>query len=115
MARPRLPSTRQPSKHLGVRLSLDDHALLDRLAVQGGFGSPSAWIRAQIRRPPGQALKAAPAVPPSPALVHQLARIGANLNQLAKSANVGAFSPDDVPHLKAAVAELRPIIEKLRR
>lgn len=99
-------------RFLKARLSEDDHQAMRRLARARGI-KLSRLTRAILKAH----LKGIPVSLPHPRgltdeLVHQLARIGNNLNQLAHQANAGyvAVSPEEIRSclvlINAKVAQL---------
>jgi hypothetical protein len=90
-----------------LRIPREDHAALGELAQREGL-SRSDWLRHRIRQP------AAPAVQPElvQALAqssYQLAGIGRNLNQVARSLNArpGTSTRGDRAAIDAAIAAIR--------
>lgn len=100
MGRPKKPESEVLSKTIKIRLSREDRDRLQQVARESRCRSLSDWVRKQLNREPevelGQTYRRSPRrpipirrgyVPVDPRLINQLARIGNNLNQIARALN----------------------------
>lgn len=92
-------------RHLTIRLSVDERAIIDQKSERAGLTAGS-WGRQlmldavpprQVRRPPIERKELA-------RLLAEFGKIGGNLNQLAKSANAGVVVYES--EIDAAIADL---------
>lgn len=103
---------RQRSRHITVRLSLDEREQIDLAADRAGLTAGS-YIRQrvlegplerQVRRPPVERRELA-------RLLGEFGKIGGNLNQIAKSMNSGVLVYDN--EIGAAISDLRAMRDAL--
>jgi hypothetical protein len=104
--------TRARTAHLTIRLTPDERASIDAAAERAGLATGSYARNAllgapaprQVRRPPVERRELA-------RLLGELGHIGGNLNQLAKSANMGEFVYEG--DIQAMLVSLAPLREAL--
>jgi hypothetical protein len=97
---------------LRVRFSAEELAALDKKARAAGLDR-SAFIRQRVAAVQVRAAARAAVSTVDPALVRELARLGNNLNQLARWANTAAGAHDAreiLGELRAVHAELRGVL-----
>lgn len=119
MPRPRKTASDARRKHYVLRLTDAECAAL-RAAAAGRGTTPANLLRSAFMAPAQGSEAGAPnGMPPTagldPAALAQLARIGSNLNQLARRANSGdLLQPGELPEtltdLRAALARIETLV-----
>lgn len=119
MPRPRKIASDARRKHYVLRLTDAERAALSAAAAGRGT-TPASLLRSVFLAPSRGSEAGAPdGMPPAagldPAALAQLARIGSNLNQLARRANSGDFlQPGELPEaltdLRATLARIETLV-----
>lgn len=95
------------SEVIRVRVTPGELAEIEAKAFASGYANVTEFARDAIRRRPAPAHTRG-LIPP--ALLHELSRIGNNVNQIARAANAGR----DLPAMAAqTLADLRALIDRI--
>ena len=108
MARPRLPDAERRDDRLpNLRVTAAERADVEARAVSAGLSLVEFCRRAIFRQ------KIRAAIPQTDAAaLHELNRVGVNLNQLARAMNAGRELPAS---LEATMQEVRAAVEQVAR
>lgn len=107
------------TKTVAVRLSPAEHAVWTAAAAAEGRGQMGRWVRetvtARLQDRPAPALGAS--VEQTRAMRAELARIGSNLNQIAKGLNIAALGGGPAPatgEITESLAAVRELLGAVR-
>ncbi|WP_270242269.1 plasmid mobilization protein [Kocuria marina] len=102
---------------VAVRLSEAEHAVWAAAAAEAGSGRLGAWVRATVAGVLS-GVRSAPARPGPPpevaALRAELARVGNNLNQAVRAANVAGLDRASAAELVARVDAAEAVMGRIR-
>jgi hypothetical protein len=116
VARPRKQDSERRTRSVGVRLTASERAALEAAAA-ARRQSPSEVLRTAFFAAHGAQASLHERMPSrelDPAAVLALNRVGANLNQLARRANIGGtLQPGEVPETLAAISQVLARLEAL--
>ena len=99
-------------KEIKIRLSLAEHQRLLQLA---GNNALASWIRNCALGERELNLSSTHKLPPKtdPQLLHQIATIGNNLNQIARAMNTSSLSPADKLGYLTTLSQIEKTVNKL--
>lgn len=101
---------------VAVRLTDEEHAAWASAAAEAGFGRLGTWVRTTVAGLlAGGRAPARPGPPPEVAALRaELARVGNNLNQAVRAANVSGFDRDASAELVARVDAAEAVMGQIR-
>ncbi len=109
--------TRKPSKSVHVRYPLDEYAELDKQAARLGL-TVSAFVRLKTNaiRPEGRkAKRTSPERRIAAQYLAQLGKIGSNLNQIARAANMQQAGLREVDQVLEEMRGLSQLVQRIMR